>query len=73
MFLHMVAIAIEHRIPLYPFSTGKNWGLGSKLPVVDGCGHRRLVTKVQAVTWPDAAYRCSARPGHPPDVGIEGS
>ncbi|HXE55069.1 MAG TPA: FAD-dependent oxidoreductase, partial [Tepidisphaeraceae bacterium] len=33
----LVALANEHRIPLYPISTGRNWGLGSKLPVVDGC------------------------------------
>lgn len=33
----IVALANKHLIPLYPFSTGKNWGLGSKLPVVDGC------------------------------------
>src|SRR5207248_7487501 len=30
-------IANRHRTAVYPFSTGKNWGLGSKLPVVDGC------------------------------------
>src|SRR5262245_61607524 len=34
--LRIVLIANDHRIPLYPFSTGKNWGLGSKLPVIDG-------------------------------------
>lgn len=33
----IVAVANTHRIALYPFSTGMNWGLGSKLPVVDGC------------------------------------
>lgn len=33
----IIAVAIEHRTPLYPFSTGKNWGLGSKLPVLNGC------------------------------------
>lgn len=33
----IVATANDQRIPLYPFSTGLNWGLGSKLPVVDGC------------------------------------
>lgn len=29
----LIAIANKHAIPLYPISTGKNWGLGSKLPV----------------------------------------
>jgi CRP-like cAMP-binding protein len=33
----IVAIANAGRISLYPLSTGKNWGLGSKLPVIDGC------------------------------------
>ncbi len=33
----VVKLAHAERIPLYPFSTGKNWGLGSKLPVLDGC------------------------------------
>ena len=33
----IVSLANVHHIPLYPFSTGRNWGLGSKLPVVDGC------------------------------------
>jgi len=31
-----VRIANRHRIPLYPISTGKNWGYGSRVPVVDG-------------------------------------
>jgi 4-cresol dehydrogenase (hydroxylating) len=30
-----VRIAAEHRIPLYPVSGGKNWGLGSRVPVAD--------------------------------------
>ena len=33
----IVMIAAKHRIPIYPVSTGKNWGMGSKLPVRDGC------------------------------------
>jgi 4-cresol dehydrogenase (hydroxylating) len=33
----IVALANQYRIPLYPFSIGRNWGLGSKLPVVSGC------------------------------------
>jgi len=31
-------IAQKYRCPLYPVSRGKNWGLGSKVPVLDGCG-----------------------------------
>jgi 4-cresol dehydrogenase (hydroxylating) len=33
----ILEIANQHNIPLYPCSTGKNWGLGSELPVADGC------------------------------------
>jgi 4-cresol dehydrogenase (hydroxylating) len=32
----VVRIANEVRVPLYPISTGRNWGLGSRLPVRDG-------------------------------------
>ncbi|HKB40942.1 MAG TPA: FAD-binding oxidoreductase [Gemmataceae bacterium] len=32
----LVRLANEVRLPLYPISTGCNWGLGSKLPVRDG-------------------------------------
>ena len=31
----IVRIAIQFRIPLYPISCGRNWGLGSRLPVRD--------------------------------------
>ena len=30
-------IARLHRVPLYPISTGHNWGYGGASPVVDGC------------------------------------
>lgn len=32
----LIRSANLYQCPLYPFSTGKNWGLGSKLPVEDG-------------------------------------
>jgi len=32
----VVRIANRHRIPIYPFSTGKNWGYGSRVPPRDG-------------------------------------
>lgn len=32
-----VRIANEYGVPLYPVSTGKNWGYGSRVPVADGC------------------------------------
>jgi 4-cresol dehydrogenase (hydroxylating) len=33
----LVSIANEFKQPLYPFSTGKNWGLGSRIPTSDNC------------------------------------
>ncbi|WP_372807326.1 FAD-binding oxidoreductase [Pontiella sp.] len=32
----IVAVANDHKVPLYPISTGKQWGMGSRLPVRDG-------------------------------------
>jgi 4-cresol dehydrogenase (hydroxylating) len=33
----VVRVANEQGVALYPISTGRNWGLGSKLPTQDGC------------------------------------
>ncbi len=33
----VVCIANEYRIPLYPISTGNNWGYGTANPIVDDC------------------------------------
>jgi FAD/FMN-containing dehydrogenase len=33
----IVDIARRHRVPLYPISTGNNWGYGSANPARDGC------------------------------------
>lgn len=33
---NLVATANAHKIPLYPISCGKQWGMGSRLPVKDG-------------------------------------
>ena len=32
-----VRIAASHRVPLYPVSRGRNWGLGSRVPARAGC------------------------------------
>jgi 4-cresol dehydrogenase (hydroxylating) len=32
----IVAAANTHKVPLYPISCGKQWGMGSRLPVKDG-------------------------------------
>src|SRR6218665_484212 len=33
----IMQIAQQFRAPVYPISTGKNWGYGSSLPATDGC------------------------------------
>lgn len=33
----IVQIAVAHGVPLYPISTGKNWGYGTALPASDRC------------------------------------
>ena len=33
----IVRIAARHRVPLYPISTGHNWGYGGALPALDDC------------------------------------
>jgi FAD/FMN-containing dehydrogenase len=35
--VQIVKIASRHRAPLYPISTGHNWGYGSALPAADHC------------------------------------
>src|SRR4051794_12551679 len=30
-------IATRFRVPVYPISSGKNWGYGSRVPAADGC------------------------------------
>lgn len=35
--VQIVKIAAAHKVPLYPISTGRNWGYGSALPAMDGC------------------------------------
>ncbi len=32
-----VRIAARHRVPIYPVSTGRNWGYGTANPAADGC------------------------------------
>ena len=33
----VMRIASRYQVPVYPISTGQNWGYGSALPVLDGC------------------------------------
>src|SRR5690348_1902970 len=47
----VLSIAREHETPIVPLSTGRNWGVGSKLPVRDGAwlldlGQMRKIVEV---------------------------
>ncbi|HEY3909223.1 MAG TPA: FAD-binding oxidoreductase [Stellaceae bacterium] len=33
----IIGVARQYAVPLYPISTGHNWGYGSAAPVIDGC------------------------------------
>jgi FAD/FMN-containing dehydrogenase len=33
----LMRIATRHRVPVYPISTGRNWGYGTSLPAQDDC------------------------------------
>lgn len=35
--IQIVNIALKHRMPIYPYSTGNNWGYGSANPTRDNC------------------------------------
>lgn len=59
----IVVAAAARRIPLYPISTGKNWGLGSKLPVVDGCVVVDLSRMNRIVDVNQSELRATIEPG----------
>ena len=59
----IMALANAERIPLYPFSTGKNWGLGSRLPVRDGCVLVDLSRMDRIVAVDDAFAYAILEPG----------
>src|SRR5215207_4957246 len=54
----IIEIARRHRVPLYPFSTGRNWGLGSKVPPVDGCALLDL-GRLDRIREVDEARHCA--------------
>jgi 4-cresol dehydrogenase (hydroxylating) flavoprotein subunit len=52
----VLSIANQFRVPLYPMSTGRNWGLGSKLPIRDGCAIVDL-SKMRRILHVDPTHR----------------
>lgn len=53
----IVVIASQYQVPVYPIGCGKNWGYGSKTPVVTGCvlidmsSMNRIVAFDQELAW----------------------
>ncbi|MFO6424143.1 FAD-dependent oxidoreductase [Motilimonas sp. KMU-193] len=53
----LVKLANEFKDPLYPISSGKNWGYGSAVPTADGCTILDLSLMRNIVKFdPDLAY-----------------
>jgi 4-cresol dehydrogenase (hydroxylating) flavoprotein subunit len=50
-------IASEFAVPVYPISSGRNWGYGSRVPAQDGCAILDLARLNQIVEFnPELAY-----------------
>ncbi len=51
----VVRLAGEYNVPLFPVSTGRNWGYGTSNPLIDGCIVVNLSRMNRIVEPPDAA------------------
>lgn len=58
-----VGIANRHGIPLYPVSSGKNWGYGSRVPPVTGCALVDLSRMDQIVEFNEQLGYVTVQPG----------
>ncbi|AUC62312.1 4-cresol dehydrogenase (hydroxylating) [Cyanobacterium sp. HL-69] len=56
-------IANEHKIPIYPVSTGKNWGYGSKVPTGDGCALMELKKMNKIIDFNEELGYVTIEPG----------
>lgn len=56
-------IASAHGAPLHPVSRGCNWGLGSRVPVRDGCGVLDLVRMDRIVDFSEEMATITLEPG----------
>lgn len=52
-----VEIANQYKVPIYPVSTGKNWGNGSSVPSADSCVLMHL-GRMDKITDPDFKQAC---------------
>jgi 4-cresol dehydrogenase (hydroxylating) len=59
----IVRIAARRRVPIYPISTGRNWGYGSACPVTDGCALIDLSRLNRIVAFDSALGLVTVEPG----------
>lgn len=58
-----LAVARQYGIPLYPVSTGHNWGLGSSIPVRDGCAILSLADMAEIEAFDERLGLLTVQPG----------
>lgn len=58
-----VRIANRHKVPIYPVSTGKNWGYGSSVPVRDGSVVMTLSRMNRIVEFSEELAYITVEPG----------
>jgi 4-cresol dehydrogenase (hydroxylating) flavoprotein subunit len=58
-----VKIANQYKIPIYPVSCGKNWGLGSRVPVQDNCVVLELSRLNQILDYNEKLAYVTVEPG----------
>jgi 4-cresol dehydrogenase (hydroxylating) len=56
-------IANRFRTPMYPISTGKNWGYGSRVPTSDGCTLMELRRLNRIVDFDEQLGHVTVQPG----------
>ncbi len=56
-------VASRYRIPVYPISTGKNWGYGSRVPVESGCALLDLRRMNKIVDYSEKLAYVTVEPG----------
>ena len=58
-----VLIANRYGMPLYPISSGRNWGYGSRVPVLDGCALLDLSRLNKIVDYSEELGYATVEPG----------
>ncbi|MBE9234127.1 FAD-binding oxidoreductase [Cuspidothrix issatschenkoi LEGE 03284] len=58
-----VKIANQYQTPIYPISCGKNWGLGSRVPVADNCVVMDLGRLNQIIDYNEKFAYITVEPG----------